>query len=77
MQGHSGTVALRIVVDGKGWVQSVKVENADNPRLIQAAATAVSAWKFSPAMLNGDPVACVVRVEVHFHAGQLRFPVER
>lgn len=66
LQRHAGTVLLRIVINNKGRVQGIKVEKGDYPGLIQPAVMAIADWQFTPATLNGQPVACETPVETSF-----------
>jgi protein TonB len=57
-----GTAILKAVIDEQGQVQDPTVEKSSgHPDLDQAALDAVSQWKFTPATLQGEPVA------VHYH----------
>jgi protein TonB len=60
-----GTVILEAIIDEDGNVSSVKVLSA--PRLLdKAAVAAVEQWRYSPVMLNGRPVRCILTVVVTF-----------
>ena len=60
-----GTVRLRITIDAKGDVTSMKVISGD-PLLIEAAQDAVGQWKYKPALFNEFPVCVVTTVDVRF-----------
>ena len=60
-----GVVILEAVLDAKGNVASVRVLRSV-PTLDQAAIDAVQQWRFSPALLNGQPVPVVMTVTVNF-----------
>ena len=67
-QDHvEGTVLLRAVVGLDGAVVTVEPLNrAVDARLTEAAMTAVRLWRYSPTLLNGQPVEIVTVVEVNF-----------
>ena len=60
-----GVVILEAVLDAKGRVESVRVLRS-MPTLDQAAVDAVQQWRFTPALLNGQPVPVVMTVTVNF-----------
>ena len=60
-----GVVILEAVLDAKGNVTSVRVLRSV-PTLDQAAVDAVQQWRFTPALLNGQPVPVVMTVTVNF-----------
>ncbi len=61
----SGTVILQVIVDEEGNVSEVKVLQG-NPLLTEEAVRAVSQWKYSPTLLNGEPVPVTATVTVNF-----------
>lgn len=60
-----GVVILEAVLDAKGRVESVHVLRSI-PLLDQAAVDAVQQWRFTPALLNNEPVPVVMTVTVNF-----------
>ena len=60
-----GVVILEAVLDAQGRVESVRVLRSI-PLLDQAAIDAVRHWRFTPALLNGEPVPVVMTVTVNF-----------
>ena len=60
-----GTVILEAVVDEEGIVSTLKVLNG-HPLLVEAALQAVRQWKYSPTVLNGEPVPVIATVTVVF-----------
>jgi len=60
-----GVVILEAVLDAKGNVTSVRVLRSVQT-LDQAAVDAVQQWRFTPALLNGQPVPVVMTVTVNF-----------
>ncbi len=52
----SGKVVLSATIDADGSIRDVAVVSG-SPILADSAAKAVRQWRYSPAMLNGTPVA--------------------
>ena len=61
-----GTVVLSIVVDEQGLPRNFKVVKPLGLGLDEKAIEAVQKWRFSPAKMNGKPVAVQATVEVNF-----------
>lgn len=64
--GIEGFVILEAVISEDGTVQNVRVLRG-KPLLDEAAATAVRQWRFTPPLLNGEPVPVVMTVTVSFN----------
>jgi periplasmic protein TonB len=62
----SGTVILEVIVDEEGNVSDIKILKG-HPLLNEAATSAVWQWKYSPTILNGEPVCVVATVNVVFN----------
>jgi protein TonB len=60
-----GVVQLQVIVNEEGDVSDVKVLEG-HPLLIDEAVRAVKQWKYSPTLLNGEPVPVVSTVTVIF-----------
>lgn len=60
-----GLVILQAVIDESGAVREVKVLRSD-PLFDEAARAAVRQWRFTPTLLNGQPVPVVMSVTVTF-----------
>jgi TonB family protein len=58
-------VVLRITVDKEGNVSDASVING-HPLLNDAAISAVRQWKYSPTLLNGEPVTVIATVTIEF-----------
>ena len=63
--GVEGIVILEAVIAEDGSVRDVRVLRS-NPLLEAAALEAVRQWRFSPTLLNGEPVPVVMTVTVAF-----------
>lgn len=61
----SGTVVLDVQIDEEGNVFDIRVLSG-HPLLNAAAVEAVRRWKYSPTVLNGEPVPVVATVTVIF-----------
>lgn len=64
--GVEGIVALDAVIDANGSVKTVDVRRNSEPDLTSAAVEAVRGWKFTPTLLNGQPVDVQMAVTVNF-----------
>jgi TonB family protein len=66
---YQGTCVLWLIVDAKGTPQNIKVQRSLGMGLDEKAIEAVRAWRFTPAMKDGQPVAVQINVEVTFRLG--------
>jgi protein TonB len=64
-----GTVRLRGIIAQSGAVGELMLIDG-HPLLVPAALAAVSHWQYAPALLNGQPVAVTVGIEVNFRLNQ-------
>ncbi len=65
--GREGVVPIEAVIGRDGNVASLRVLSAQvHPDFAVAAADAVRQWRFSPTLLNGQPVDVVMTVSVTF-----------
>jgi protein TonB len=64
--GVRGAVILEATVDKSGRVESVRVVRSV-PQLEKAAIDAVKQWRYSPLLLNGEPMPFMVTVTVSFN----------
>ena len=62
---QEGVVILEAVIAENGSVRDVRVLRSV-PLLDQAAVDAVRQWRFTPTLLNGEPVPIVMNVTVNF-----------
>jgi TonB family protein len=65
-QGIEGTVILRAVIGISGQVLSLSPFSDPVPALTKAAMDAVRQWKYTPTLLNGEPVEVVTTITVAF-----------
>jgi len=61
----SGIVRLEAVIAVDGAVSNIRLTYG-HPLLVQAAIDAVRRWRYTPTLLNGDPVEVVMQVDVNF-----------
>lgn len=63
-----GVVKLHAIIARDGSIQQLQVMSGP-PLLIQAAVDAVKQWRYSPTLLNGQPVEVVTQIDVNFLLG--------
>ena len=56
LEGRTGTVVLRFLVDESGLPSDFKVDSTPSEGFTRAAIDAVRTWKFKPSRLRGDPI---------------------
>lgn len=66
LQDFTGQVVVELVVSESGEVVQSRVVNQEHPDLSQAALSAVSQWRFDPALKDGRPTSTAIRVPVRF-----------
>jgi TonB family protein len=65
--GREGQVPIEALIGTDGTVTSVRVVSAQvHPDFAIAAVDAVRQWRFTPTLLNGQPVEVVMTVTVNF-----------
>lgn len=65
--GVEGTVIVRVLVTKDGSVSRMLIEYSDNKLLDQAAEEAIRKYgRFTPAIQNGQPIACWVSIPIRF-----------
>lgn len=64
--GIQGLVRMQSVISKEGDVMSLKLLAAPSAELARAAMESVNQWKYSPTLLNGEPVEVVTFVDVNF-----------
>jgi TonB family protein len=65
--GISGTVNLHAVIGMDGVPLSLQVVNTDvNPDLARASIEAVSKWRYSTTLLNGQPIEVDTNITINF-----------
>jgi len=66
-----GYCLISLTVDAHGLPQNVQVARSLDPGLDVAAVYAVSHYRFTPALRNGEPIASVITVRVDFTPPEL------
>ena len=69
-QGIEGSVILRAVIGTSGQILSLSPFSDPNPGLTKAALDAVRQWRYTPTLLNGEPVEVVTTITVGFRLDQ-------
>lgn len=64
----SGTVVLRAIISKDGSIEELQFVSGP-PLLVKAAMGAVREWKYSPTLLNGEPVEVETTISVIFSLG--------
>jgi TonB family protein len=65
--GISGTVVLHAVIGMDGKPLSLRVMNSQvDPDLARSAVEAVSQWRYTPTLLNGEPIEVDTTITVNF-----------
>jgi len=65
--GIEGTVILNAIIGMNGTPLSLRVMNSEvDPELAHAAVEAVSKWRYSPTLLNGEPIEVDTTIIVNF-----------
>jgi TonB family protein len=65
-RGIEGSVILRAVIGTSGQVLSLSPFSDPDPALTKAAMDAVRQWRYTPTLLNGEPVEVVTTITVAF-----------
>ncbi len=66
-RGYEGEILLSVLVDGSGMVSEITIKNSSGHLSLDSAAlTTVKNWLFTPATVNGRPVAMWVDVPILF-----------
>lgn len=65
-QHVSGKVLLRTLIGTDGHVENLSVLSSPDPSLALAAVAAVRKWRYSPYILNGEPVQVDTTITVTF-----------
>ncbi|MDR3699635.1 MAG: M56 family metallopeptidase [Candidatus Sulfopaludibacter sp.] len=69
--GVEGTVRLQAVISKEGIPIDLRaVPSSVDPRLVPLAMDAVSQWRYSPTLLNGEPVETATTIDVTFTLNQ-------
>ncbi len=66
LAGIQGTVSINAVIDKLGNIKCMRIVEPLGMGLDEAAAEALAQWKFSPVLLNGNPVEGLVYVNLDF-----------
>ncbi len=65
--GVSGTVILHAIISKDGKPLSLRVMNSQiDPDLARSAVEAISQWRYTPTLLNGEPIEVDTTITVNF-----------
>lgn len=64
--GVQGTVELDVVISKEGVPEDIRVLSSPDDDLTQSALDAVRLWRYSPTLLNGEPVEILTEVIVNY-----------
>jgi len=65
--GVQGTVVLHAIISKDGKPLSLRVMNAQvDPDLARSAVEAVSQWRYTPTLLNGEPIEIETTIDVNY-----------
>ena len=65
-----GTLTSTVAIDREGVVREIRSIVTDNQAVSETASKAISAMRFKPVLLNGEPVQVVSRITMPFKAGR-------
>jgi protein TonB len=65
-QGIEGAVVLEGIVSGDGSVRDMRVLRAAHAQLAEALIDAVERWRYTPTLLNCEPIEVAVTVTANF-----------
>lgn len=64
--GVQGRVSLETVISADGVPEDIRVISSPSDDLTQSALEAVRQWRYSPTLLNGEPIKVVTDVQVNY-----------
>jgi len=64
--GLQGTVELEVVISKEGFPEDIRVVSSPGDDLTESALEAVRQWRYSPTLLNGQPVGIITAVIVNY-----------
>jgi TonB family protein len=66
-KGITGSVAFKFLVDADGMVSSVEIIRSEPEEIFDTATiNAVRQWRFQPAKIKGEPVACWAQSSINY-----------
>jgi protein TonB len=65
-----GTIHLNVLITKTGEPRILEVLKGGDPQLIAAALTAVEQWRYSPCLLNSEPVEIKTQIDINFTLNQ-------
>jgi TonB family protein len=68
---YGGMVVARVVVDADGRVSDINIAGDTSMGIGHAVVDSVRKWSFTPALMDGKPVAVLIRIRLSFDGGTL------
>ena len=68
--GVEGTVVLQSVISKEGAPIELRILSTTDARLNQSALDAVAKWRYTPTLLNGEPVETLTTISIEFQLDQ-------
>ena len=65
----AGVVRIEAIIGADGFVKNIHLIRG-HPLLAPAAIAAVKEWRYTPTLLNGEPVEVVMQIDVNFTLSQ-------
>ena len=65
-----GTIHLNVLITKTGEPRILEVLNGGDPQLIAAALKAVEQWRYTPCLLNSEPVEIKTQIDINFTLNQ-------
>jgi TonB family protein len=65
-----GEAIIKFIVDTDGATRNIEISQASHPAFGKAAADAVSQWRFTPGIKNGQPVNTRLQIPISFNLNQ-------
>jgi TonB family protein len=65
-----GTIHLNVLITKTGEPRILEVLKGGDPQLIAAALKAVEQWRYSPCLLNSEPVEIKTQIDIDFNLNQ-------
>lgn len=69
-QGSPPTAVIRFVIDRRGRIGQPRIVRADDDRLIPPALEAISRWRVTPALRDGEPIPSHATVQLTFDSAR-------
>jgi TonB family protein len=65
-----GTIHLNVLITKTGEPRILEVLKGGDPQLTAAALKAVEQWRYTPCLLNSEPVEIKTQIDINFNLNQ-------